>query len=376
MAEPLYNKYRPLTLNDVWGQKKIVESLKTRVKEDSIPRTILLTGLTGTGKSTLEKIISKSILCKNKDENGSPCNKCSECLTVMSEKISNFYYLNNASNLGIDEMRQLEEIANIRELGIKHKVIVIDEFQEISSNQKASKNILKILEKQSTYATFILCAMDDSKINKAIKDRCVTYNLQKLSIEDISSNLYSICQKENVNIDTEEKANILLTIAESVEGSMRGALSYLERVLDSDIWSIDELKRELNIISNKDIVEAINYLLTGNIQVLETKFTKEIIDRLRYTLNLVFKKLSNVELNQYERTQLAGISKNITIENCIIAYEELNKLFTYAWTPNDLIEYTLIRIVQRIQENKTMFASGGNIKKEEVKSDTNERRRR
>ena len=194
--------------------------------------------------------------------------------------------------------------------------------------------------------------MDDSKINKAIKDRCVTYNLQKLSIEDISSNLYSICQKENVTIDTEEKANVLLTIAESVDGSMRGALSYLERVLDSDIWSIDELKKELNIISNKDIVEAINCLLTGNIQVLETKFTKEIIDRLRYTLNLVFKKLSNVELNQYERTQLAGISKSITIENCIIAYEELNKLFTYAWTPNDLIEYTLIRIVQRIQESK------------------------
>ena len=354
MAEPLYSKYRPLTLNQMWGQKKTIEAFKKYSQEGEFPRTIILTGLTGTGKSTLEKIVSKSILCQHKDEFGNPCNSCSTCKTVIEEKISNFYYINNASNLGIDEMRELESIANTREMGIKHKVIVIDEFQEIFNNQKAAKNSLKILEKQTTYTTFILCMMDDSKLNKAVKDRCVTFNLKPLSIEDISTNLYEVCQKENVEIDTEEKANVLLSIADSVDGSMRGSLSCLQRCIDSNTWTVEEAMKELNIISNKDVSTILNHLLTGDIKAVENiQATKELIERIRYLMNLLFKSKSGVELEKYQKNLLQNINvKDVPVENIIIAYEELNKLLTLAYLPYDVIEYTLIRIVQRINGDK------------------------
>jgi len=374
MAEPLYNVYRPLTLDQMWGQKKVVEAFKKYSKEGEFPRAIILTGNTGSGKTTLSNIISKSILCQHKDEFGNPCNQCSHCKTVMEEKISNFYYVNNASNLGIDEMRDLENTASIREMGVKHKVIIIDEFQEIFSNQKAAKNILKILEKQTSYTYFILCMMDDSKLNKAVKDRCVTFNLSKLSIEDIGSNLYEICNKEKVEIDTEEKANVLLAIADSVDGSMRGALSCLQRCIDSNIWTVEEAVKELNIISNKEVSTLLNHLLTGNIKALENiQANKELVDRIRYLMNILFKSKSGVEIEKYQKTLLQNVEvKSISETNIIIAYEELNKLLTLSYVPYDVIEYAFIRIVQRIKE-RTNALSGPQI---EIKSEKEEPTRR
>ncbi len=361
MSENLYSKYRPHNLNDVFGHEKIIKELKKRFKENSIPHAILLSGMTGTGKSTLCRIIAKSILCQNKDEKGSSCNTCEMCQVIDKEKVSNIYFELNASNLGIDDMREIEESAGRRILGKYNiKVFVIDELQELSSKNKAAeKNILKILEKPSEHVYFILGTMDASKVSTAIKNRCVSYKLNALPFQEISKYLEFICKSENVIIDTIEKANTLITIAQNSNGSMRTAVSYLERVIYSELWNASDLLKELDIISDTDAIIIINYILNGNVKAFEYKIDEEVLKKIKYLLMLYYKKINNVELNAWQLGQIKEIvSDKYNIE---LFLNRLNELSNYPYLYPDLIEYYVLQVINTIKTVKLI----NNVNKEE-----------
>jgi DNA polymerase-3 subunit gamma/tau len=350
MSENLYSKYRPHVINNLYGHEKIVKELKKRFKENSIPHAILLSGTSGTGKTTIARIIAKSIMCQNKDENGSSCNTCEICTTIDKEKLSNIYFEKNASNLGIDDMREIEESASRRVLGKYNiKIFVIDELQELSSKNKAAeKNILKILEKPSEYVYFILGTMDVSKVSTAIKNRCVHYKLNPLSFQEITKYLEFICKSENLTIDTVDKAQTLITIAQNSRGSMRTAVSYLERVIYSELWSTTDLLKELDIISDTDAIIIINHIFNGNIKALEFEINEEVLKKIKYLLMLYYKKISGVELNAWQQSQIREIvCKDETDFNLI--FEALNQLSTFPYVYTDLIEFHILNVINKIK---------------------------
>ena len=207
---------------------------------------------------------------------------------------------------------------------------------------------MDLLEKELPNTYFFLTTMDNSKIDKALKARCTKYNLNPLSIPEIVKYLMWICEQEKFVLDTTEKKKSIITIADCCGGSLRDAVSYLERALYLDSWNIETLMSELSIISNENLNEMINQLLQGDINLLNNKITDDILKRMKFLLNIIYKLENKLELNTWQKQQINGIKKcNIgSIEYTIVQLNELNK---FPYLSSDVIEFQLINI---IRENK------------------------
>jgi DNA polymerase III subunit gamma/tau len=351
----LYNVYRPDSLDKIIEQDIVVKALKKRFKERSLPHTIFLNGETGRGKTTLARIIAKHLACNHLDENGYSCNICDICKAIDEEKQNNFFFELNASNLGINEIRELIKDSEIKTFSqSKNKIFLIDELQEMSKTPAALKNLLKPLEKELKNVYFILGAMSDINIPSSLKDRSISYKLKSLSVEGIVKQLSNICEQENIKIDTEEKANVLITIAENSYGSMRSAISYLERIIDSDLWIVNQCIKELDIISNNDLIQSINYLFEGNTKAFEIQYTKELFEKIRSMLSIIYKLLNDIVLPYWQTKQLSGINKSIKKEQVEFALKEIFELNKFPYLTQELIDFTLIKILEENKKYKSV----------------------
>lgn len=355
----LYNKYRPNSLNEVVGHKSIIKDLMKRSKDGTIPRVILLSGNTGIGKTTIQRILAKNILCNDKDSGGNACNVCSICKSIIEEKISNYYFEYNSSNIGIDTAREITENADVKSFSnAKAKVFCLDEIQEMTKAKAALNNLLKPIEKDYKNVYWILGSMGDIKdIPKAITNRCTTYKLKSLSTEDIATQLYSICQKENIPMTNPEQAEVLLTIAENSYGSLRQSISYLERVIYSELWTVKEVIKELEIISTTDLIRSINALFKGDSEAFNIQYTPELKDKLRYMLGTIYKTLSSIEVPSWQSSQLKGIDKGITIDQVEYALNKLFDLNKFPYVNSEIIDFALVDIFNYNKKSKSIAES-------------------
>ncbi len=305
------------------------------------------------GKTTLARIIAKCITCSNLDNQGNPCDNCKYCNDINNEQFTICCYEYNASNLGIEEMRDIEKQAMTKSLTPKGiKVFFIDELQEMGGqggSKKAQKNILKLLEKKRPNVYFLLGAMDDSKVDKAIKNRCVTYRLQDLSFEDIAQALYNVTVKEGIEVD-EKKSKALVSIADNSEGSLRTALSYLERCVKGDLWGEAELKKQLSLFSKENLLNFTGKVVSGDMTAMSDPVNEVVIKNMKSLLNLTYKAQNGVELNSWQKGQvksLPTLNKN-KVRKTI---QELNDLAKYPYLTTDLLEFTLINIISDNQDN-------------------------
>jgi len=346
-------KYRPQLFSEIYGHKKTVNDLLDRSKNNNFPKVILFSGITGSGKTTLENILIKAMLCDNKI-GGEPCNKCSYCKSIDSGKPIENVSFYNGSNLGIDEARGIEDKTDHYILSKKNtKIFVIDEMQEIP-NARAQKNLLKILEKTSDDCYFILGTMDKSKIDSAIINRSVNYNLI-LDYKEIRDYLQYIIVKENIVVNEKSKLpQMVVTIVDNCGGSLRTAISMLERVINSGIETDEELFKELGIVSDIMINETIKGLLSGDINKIDFKVNEIVLENLSKKLIILYKYVCGIELNGFEKSQLRGIGrigedKKIIVEN---TFDGLAKLNNYAYLKPDIIQFQLMRT---FMENKKLL---------------------
>jgi len=355
----LFQKYCPITLNEVVGHDIVKNELYKRIRENNFPHCIYITGQTGVGKTVLSRIIAKSILCEDKDKDNNFCNNCSTCKSINNEtQILNYFEI-NASNCGIDDMRDIEEQAS-RKIGFtksSYKVFYIDELQEmITKNKIAVKNLLKLLEKQSKYSYFILGSMDDSSIPKSIKNRCVTYNLHSISNDQVFERLYYICEHENITISNKDsdKIDVLNCIVENSSGSLRTAISLLERCIYSNLWTEDKVILELNLFSDYKIIDLVNDLLLGDTKNLNYKiYNNEIINKVKSKLILLYKAVNNYFINNTEKELL---KKLVKVDESKIEYtiETLNELLKFNYISSPLIEFYLLKIIFNNKNKKQL----------------------
>lgn len=230
--ESLYRKYRPLTFESVVGQQHIVSTLEHAVAEGRLSHAYLFCGPRGTGKTTMARILAKSLLCEKAEAvratGASGCNPdgtCPECEAIAEGTHPDVYELDAASRTGVDNVR--EEIINsvgFAPVRGAYKVYIIDEVHMLTT--AAFNALLKTLEEPPSHVVFVLCTTDPQKILETILSRCQRFDFHRISNADIVGRLRYICEQEGFAFDDEA----LDIVARHARGGMRDALSTLEQL--------------------------------------------------------------------------------------------------------------------------------------------------
>lgn len=230
--ESLYRKYRPLTFESVVGQQHIVSTLRHAVSEGRLSHAYLFCGPRGTGKTTMARILAKSLLCQGAEAaraaGGSGCmpdGTCPECEAIAAGTHPDVYELDAASRTGVDNVRE-EIISSVSFAPVRgaYKVYIIDEVHMLTT--QAFNALLKTLEEPPSHVIFVLCTTDPQKILETILSRCQRFDFHRISNEDIVGRLQYICEQEGFSFDE----GALEIVAKHARGGMRDALSTLEQL--------------------------------------------------------------------------------------------------------------------------------------------------
>ena len=221
----LYRKFRPQTFSEVKGQEHIVTTLQNQLKAGRIGHAYLFCGTRGTGKTTVAKILARAVNCENPQEDGSPCNECASCASILSGTSTNVIEIDAASNNGVDNIREIREEVAYRPTQGRYKVYIIDEAHMLSTG--AWNALLKTLEEPPEYVIFMLATTEVNKFPITILSRCQRYNFRRITAGTIARRLQELLQEEGV--EAEDAA--VRYIARAGDGSLRDALSLLDQCI-------------------------------------------------------------------------------------------------------------------------------------------------
>ena len=224
-----YTKYRPQKFSDISRTNDVADVIANQIKSGKTAHAYLMVGPRGTGKTTLARVLAKSLNCTDLKKNGDPCDKCSNCVSIRNGSFIDLIEIDAASNRGIDDIRDLKDKIRLAPTMGSNKVYIIDEVHMLTT--EAFNALLKTLEEPPKKTTFILCTTEEHKVPATIKSRCQIFKLKRPTIKQIVSVLKDISKEENIDITDED----LSKIAEASMGDYRGACVLLEQVHDGDI---------------------------------------------------------------------------------------------------------------------------------------------
>lgn len=219
----LYNKHRPRRFSDVVGQETELDVIKTMIQKNWRPSAILLAGGYGCGKTTLARLISRALLCDDR-QGVEPCGVCESCKAMDTDSNPSYMEIDSASNGLVDDIRGLKDEATYRAVGGKPRIIVLDESHMIST--PGQNAMLQILEEGREGVLFMFATTDPEKMLPTIRSRCVELSLKLLTTAEIYSRMKAVLEIEGTAY--EDKA--LRIIATYVRGHMRDALVLLEQL--------------------------------------------------------------------------------------------------------------------------------------------------
>lgn len=222
----LYRKFRPDSFDAVKGQEHVVSTLRNQIKHNRVGHAYLLCGTRGTGKTTIAKLIAKTMNCDNPTENG-PCGKCDSCRAIADGSSLNVMEIDAATHSGVDNIRQINESVQYAPANGKYLVYIIDEAHQLSKG--AFNALLKTIEEPPEYVIFIFATTDDYTLPITIKSRCQRFDFHRIPVDIIADRMEEIIQAEGESADREA----LLYIARLADGSMRDALSILDECISA-----------------------------------------------------------------------------------------------------------------------------------------------
>lgn len=241
MTKVLYRIYRPSTFDDVIGQDHITLLLKNSILKNKLSHAYLFSGPRGLGKTSVARILAKTVNCKNIGPSGNPCNKCENCLAVNKGTFLDLIEIDAASNRGIDQIRELREKVSYQPTAGKFKVYIIDEVHMLTT--EAFNALLKTLEEPPEFVIFILATTEVYKIPLTVVSRCQKYDF-RLAKPDQLKQLYERVLGEEKIVINNDALDVLIKYA---KGSFRDALSLMQVVLNA---SVDDREISLNDVNN------------------------------------------------------------------------------------------------------------------------------
>lgn len=246
----LARKWRPRTFAELVGQEHVLKALVNALDNDRLHHAYLFTGTRGVGKTTIARILAKSLNCEQ-GISATPCGTCSACVEIGEGRFVDLIEVDAASRTKVEDTRELLENVQYRPTRGRYKVYLIDEVHMLSGH--SFNALLKTLEEPPPHVKFLLATTDPQKLPVTILSRCLQFNLKHLGVERISGHLHNVLSAEDVPF--EEAA--LLALARAADGSMRDALSLTDqaiahgggRVMEAEVTSM------LGTINRREIQE-------------------------------------------------------------------------------------------------------------------------
>lgn len=229
----LARKWRPKTFADLVGQEHVVKALRNALDEGRLHHAYLLTGTRGVGKTTIARILAKSLNCENA-QHGEPCGVCQSCTQIDTGRYVDLLEIDAASNTSIDNIREVLENAQYAPTAGKYKVYIIDEVHMLSKS--AFNAMLKTLEEPPEHVKFILATTDPHKVPITVLSRCLQFVLRNMTSQQVADHLAHVLNNENIAY---EPAALQL-LGRAAAGSMRDALSLLDQAIAMGSGSVAE----------------------------------------------------------------------------------------------------------------------------------------
>jgi DNA polymerase-3 subunit gamma/tau len=234
----LARKYRPRNFESLVGQTHVAQALANALTQRRLHHAYLFTGTRGVGKTTIARILAKSLNCTGADGSGSitaqPCGVCAACGDIDAGRFIDFVELDAASNRGVEEISRLLDQSVYKPVVGRFKVYLIDEVHMLSSH--AFNAMLKTLEEPPDYLKFILATTDPQKVPATVLSRCLQFNLRPMAAATIAEHLAAILATENVAAEP----GALKLIARAARGSMRDAQSLTDQAIAHGSGQVEE----------------------------------------------------------------------------------------------------------------------------------------
>ena len=255
----LYRKYRSDTFSDMVGQENVIKILKNQVKTGKISHAYLFSGTRGTGKTSAAKIFARAINCLN-PRDGEPCNECEVCRNIIEGNTTDVVEMDAASNNSVENIRQIRQEVVYATVDVKYRVYIIDEVHMLTTS--AFNALLKTLEEPPENVVFILATTEQHKIPVTILSRCLKFEFNRLSEEDLIKRIKYVLQHEN--IEYEEEA--CKYIAKLADGAARDALSILERCISEsqDILKYQDVLKIVGAVDKEVVLDIVTDILDYN----------------------------------------------------------------------------------------------------------------
>lgn len=356
----LYRTYRPHSFETVVGQRHIIQTLQNALKTNKMSHAYLFCGPRGTGKTTVAKLVAKSVNCLNPDK--APCNECEHCRTIQNGTHPDVIEIDAASNNGVDEIRDLIEKVKYAPIQAKYKVYIIDEVHMLS--QGAFNALLKTLEEPPSHVIFILATTEPHKVLPTIISRCQRYDFVRVNRRDIQMRIEEVLKSEKINYEPEATR----LISQLADGGVRDALSILEQCIAysgnnllaehvNDIYGIattqDKLKL-LHAIITMDVgllMQEIEIITRKNIDI--RRLTNDLMELLKESVVYAFTQDDKLitKLNVEEAKQLSVIPTSVAL-NMIEDLMETADKYRSASNLLSYFEIGMLKLLSRIGEPK------------------------